>query len=202
MPLPVLAGERLCLELPLPREAQAAADYCRRNRERLAPHEPRRDPSWTEARIWQHNLARARREARADRSLGLMLRLPERPGEILGRVTLSAIQRGPFQAANLGYSLDASIEGRGLMSEALVLVLDYAFGPLALHRIQAACRPDNGRSLALLARLGFRREGFAPDYLCLDGRWCDHLLLALHAPEWASARCDVIHRIQQGAPTR
>lgn len=202
MPLPVLRSRRLWLELPLPRQAEQVVSYCLRNRERLAPHEPRRDPEWFTEAHWSRLLARARREARADRSLALMLRLPGRPGEIQGRITLSAIQRGPFQAANLGYSLDRSLEGQGLMTEALALVLDHAFGPLGLHRIQAACRPDNERSLALLARLGFRREGFAPDYLYLDGRWCDHLLLALHAPEWAANRRAVTELFQQGAPRR
>lgn len=184
--LPRLVTQRLVLELPPPHMAAAVADYCRRNRERLKPLEPSREPSYYTAGHWETALESALREAQAGSGLRLMLQPHDEPGRIIGVVALSAIQRGPFQACNLGYALDGASEGQGLMREALVALLDYTFGPLALHRVQAACQPDNRRSLALLARLSFRHEGFAPEYLHLDGRWCDHELLALHAPEWAA----------------
>ena len=184
--LPRIETPRLILELPHPGMAVAVADYCRRNRERLQPLEPSREPSYYTAGHWETALESARREAQAGNGLRLMLQPRDEPGRIIGMVALSAIQRGPFQACNLGYALDGASEGHGLMREALVALLDYTFGTLALHRVQAACQPDNRRSLALLALLSFRHEGFAPEYLHLAGRWCDHELLALHAPEWAA----------------
>jgi len=53
-----------------------------------------------------------------------------------------------------------------------------AFGTLKLHRIEAACIPANVASVRLLERTGFKREGFARQYLCIDGAWQDHLLYA------------------------
>jgi ribosomal-protein-alanine N-acetyltransferase len=88
----------------------------------------------------------------------------------------------------LGYSIDAAHEGRGLMREALEAVLADAFGRLGLHRVQANVRPENARSLALLARLGFEREGLAREYLFIDGAWRDHVMTARRAPGWPAER--------------
>jgi ribosomal-protein-alanine N-acetyltransferase len=89
----------------------------------------------------------------------------------------------------LGYALDAEHEGRGLMREALSAALADVFGPrVALHRVQANVRPENKRSLRLLDALGFVREGYARQYLFIDGAWRDHVLTALHAPDWPATR--------------
>ncbi len=89
----------------------------------------------------------------------------------------------------LGYSIDAAHEGRGLMHEALTAALADAFGPrVGLHRVQANVRPENTRSLHLLARLGFGIEGVAKEYLFIDGAWRDHVLTALRAPDWPATR--------------
>jgi [ribosomal protein S5]-alanine N-acetyltransferase len=104
---------------------------------------------------------------------------------VIGHLRLSQIARGPFHSAMLGYTIDAACEGRGLMSEALRAVIAEAFGPrLALHRIQANARIENRRSLALLERLGFVREGLARNYLYIDGAWRDHVMTALLNPAW------------------
>lgn len=102
---------------------------------------------------------------------------------VIGSINLSNLARGPFQSCNLGYALDATFQGFGLMHEALRAVVNEAFAPaINLHRIQAAVRPNNLRSLAVLQRLGFREEGLARDYLYIDGAWRDHRLFALTNP--------------------
>jgi ribosomal-protein-alanine N-acetyltransferase len=93
---------------------------------------------------------------------------------------LSAIARGPFQNTLLGYALDGDLQGQGLMQEGLSAVIAHAFSEeINLHRIQANVRPDNLRSLRVLERLGFEREGFARDYLYIHDKWHDHVMLAL-----------------------
>jgi ribosomal-protein-alanine N-acetyltransferase len=65
------------------------------------------------------------------------------------------------------------------MTGALPLVLDFAFERLGLHRVEAACLPTNIPSRALLVRAGFHQEGYAREYLCIEGKWQDHLLFAI-----------------------
>jgi ribosomal-protein-alanine N-acetyltransferase len=70
------------------------------------------------------------------------------------------------------------------MTEALALTLDFSFHRLRLHRVEAACLPTNLASRGLLQKIGFREEGYARKYLCIDGKWQDHVLFAMLREEW------------------
>jgi ribosomal-protein-alanine N-acetyltransferase len=95
-------------------------------------------------------------------------------GAIAGMANISSIIRGRFQNGSLSYAAFASTAGQGYLSEGLGLVLRYAFTELRLHRLDAAIQPDNHASLKLIQRLGFRREGYSPGMLFIDGAWRDH----------------------------
>ncbi|MFJ8647462.1 GNAT family N-acetyltransferase [Streptomyces sp. NPDC093546] len=105
----------------------------------------------------------------------------EAGGAIAGFININNIVRGGFLSGALGYGVFAHAAGRGLMSEALGLVLRYAFGPLGLHRLEANIQPLNAASLALVRRAGFRLEGFSPAFLFVDGEWRDHERWAITA---------------------
>lgn len=96
----------------------------------------------------------------------------------LGGITLSNVRRGVAQMATLGYWIGAPFARQGYMTRALRLTLPFAFEHLQLHRVEAACLPDNHASITLLMRNGFAREGLARRYLKINGRWQDHLLFA------------------------
>ncbi|MDO9410498.1 GNAT family N-acetyltransferase [Patulibacter sp.] len=102
---------------------------------------------------------------------------------LVGRVTLSQIFRGDFQNAYVGYEAFAGHERRGHLTEGVGLALDHAFGALGLHRVEANVQPGNVPSLALVRRLGFRREGLSRNYLRVDGLWRDHERWAILADE-------------------
>jgi ribosomal-protein-alanine N-acetyltransferase len=104
---------------------------------------------------------------------------------IIGVCNLSQIFRGNLQQAFLGYWVGAAFSGRGYMTDALRLVLRYAFEDLKLHRIEANIQPENGDSKRLVARVGFRLEGFSPRYLKVVGRWRDHERWAICRDDWA-----------------
>ena len=104
--------------------------------------------------------------------------------ELVGVINLNEIVRGLFQSAYLGYYAFEPFAGEGYMTEGLTLVLDQAFGPLGLNRLEANVQPRNKRSARLISRLGFRLEGFSPRYLKIGGRWCDHERWAVLADEW------------------
>ncbi len=97
---------------------------------------------------------------------------------------LSQIFLGDFRSAYLGYFGFAPYEGNGYMTEGVALVLRTAFRDVGLHRVEANVRPENERSIALLGRLGFRREGYSPRYLKIGGRWRDHVRYAILAEEF------------------
>ncbi len=106
---------------------------------------------------------------------------------LVGVVNANEIVRGAFHSCFLGYYGFAEGVGGGRMTRALALVLDELFGPVGLHRAEANIQPGNVRSRRLVERLGFRKEGFSPDYLFIDGAWRDHDRWAILAPEWAGA---------------
>ena len=98
-----------------------------------------------------------------------------RDGEALaGLVTIDSIIRGRFQSASLSYAAFTPAAGRGYMSEGLALVVRHAFTELRLHRLEASIQPANHASLRLVRRQGFRREGYSPGMLFVDGAWWDH----------------------------
>jgi ribosomal-protein-alanine N-acetyltransferase len=177
----LLRTERLCLALPPVGLADEMAAYLARNQDHFAASAPRAalEGAHTRERCLPEIKA-AHREFASDRALRLVMFEGDQPtGSIVGDCAFTAITRGAFQACYLGYRLDRQAVGRGLMHEALSAAIGYVFGELRLHRIMANYRPSNERSGLLLRRLGFKVEGFAQDYLFLDGAWRDHILTSL-----------------------
>lgn len=159
--------------------------YDRRNAAHLRSWEPRRDPALAYDLAWRRAaLAQQRADARADRGYSFLAFLGsgEGGGGIVASVNLSNVVRGAFQACHLGYSVDAAHEGRGIAFEAVGAVVRFAFDELGLHRVMANYQPTNERSARLLRRLGFAVEGYARDYLSIDGAWRDHVLTARFDP--------------------
>jgi ribosomal-protein-alanine N-acetyltransferase len=105
-------------------------------------------------------------------------------GAIVGGMALSQIFRKAFQNAYLGYYLAEKYTGKGYMTEAVELVLRFAFKELKLHRVEANVQPENAASIAVLQRCGFTREGFSPKYLKIGGRWRDHERFAIIVEDW------------------
>ena len=105
-----------------------------------------------------------------------------------GEITLSSIQRGPFQSAVIGYWINQEVAGQGLMPESVVAVLDFAFGSLGLHRVEINIVPSNRPSRRVVEKLGLREEGIAVKMLEIDGTWEDHMRFAIVAEEWMDRR--------------
>lgn len=112
---------------------------------------------------------------------------------LVGVININDVILGGFRSGSLGYYASAPYSGRGYMTEGLALVLDQAFTVLNLHRIEANIQPQNDASLALVRKLGFRKEGFSPAFLKINGEWRDHERWAMLADEWLAAHRGEIH---------
>jgi ribosomal-protein-alanine N-acetyltransferase len=170
---PSRAGTGTRVRLLQPDDAADLARVLSENRAFLAPWEPEREPGYAtaehQARVVGHALA----EHEAGRCVPFVVL---HDGELVGRVTVADVVRGPFQSAHLGYFVTQAVNGRGVATDAVGQVVARAFGPLGLHRLQAATLLTNAASQTVLRRNGFERIGVAPDYLRIAGRWQDHVL--------------------------
>jgi ribosomal-protein-alanine N-acetyltransferase len=127
-----------------------------------------------------------------DSFVALVIRLRE-DGRIAGVFQISQIFRKAFQSGYLGYSGVAGLDGQGYMTEGMGLVLDYTFGELGLHRIEANIQPGNTASIALVRRCGFVKEGFSEKYLKIGGEWRDHERWAIRSEIWHELRDAAAH---------
>ncbi len=109
-------------------------------------------------------------------------------GYLCGEINLSSIQRGPFQNAYVGYWIDQDRAGQGLMPEAVVVLIRFAFEELHLHRLQISIIPRNVASRRVVDKLGLRDEGIAERYLEINGVWEDHVRYAITTEEWDERR--------------
>ncbi len=182
--LPVLTTARVTLRLPEVEDADAIARYFDENRDHLASTRPRMSAEFFTPEFWRSQAGACRSEFRTDRSLRLFMWENAEPGRVVASANFTQFVRGAAQYCVVGYGIAADREGRGLMREGLEEAIRYVFDELNMHRIMANYFPWNRRSGALLRRLGFTVEGYAHDYLYLDGAWQDHILTALVNPRW------------------
>jgi ribosomal-protein-alanine N-acetyltransferase len=130
-----------------------------------------------------------RKEARAGRQLPFVV---EYDGRFVGQLTVSNIVRGSAQFASLGYWIDEAYAGRGIIPRAVAMAIDHCFGPVGLHRVEVAIRPENTSSLRVVEKLGIREVGFAPRFLHIDGDWRDHRIFAITREE---VPLGLVHRL-------
>lgn len=161
-------------------DPKKVAHFLALNRARFQPVSPTRSDGYFTAAHWRAACKRSRAEWRAGAAFRFCI--VYKNDEIIGKIDLDQIRRGPFGSGDIGYLLDRRYEGQSIMRRALQDVLKMAFGEFDLHRVQAAIMPHNTRSAGLVSRLGFRRIGLAERYLKLDGDWRDHDLFEIVAP--------------------
>lgn len=179
----VLNAPRVYLRPPLRRDWREWCLLRARSRDFLQ----RWEPTWAEDAVsraaFQHRLEHYRRLAR--QGSGLALHVFRREDDaLLGGLTLNNVRHGIVQSCNVGYWIGEEYARQGYMTEALGATAAYVFERLRLHRLEAACLPENDPSRGLLRKLGFREEGRARAYLKINGAWRDHLLFALVAEDW------------------
>jgi len=154
------------------------AEFLRLVRESRSLHHP-----WVAPPVGVAGFQRLLRRAQAKTVISLLV-CEKRTRTILGVFNLSQILRGDFRSAYLGYYGHAAFAAQGFMKEGLELVVRYAFAKVGLHRIEANIQAGNQRSIALVEKCGFAKEGFSPRYLKVAGRWHDHERWAITLEAW------------------
>lgn len=162
-------------------DAPALATVLARSREFLAPWEPVRPQRY----FTVEGQADAISDSLSRHADGTMLPhvILDDDGEVVGRINLNNIVRGPFQSASVGYWLAEDAGGRGFATAAVAELVRVAFTEQGLHRLEAGTIPENFRSQSVLRRNGFVQFGYAPRYLNIAGVWADHLLFHKLADE-------------------
>jgi [ribosomal protein S5]-alanine N-acetyltransferase len=178
-----MVGERIVLRSPERGDWQQWAGLRGESRAFLAPWEPTWSADALTRAGFRRRLAQYAFDWRSDQGYSMLL-FRRDDGTLVGGISLSGVRRGVAETGSLGYWVGERHARQGYMSEGLRLMLDFCFRRLRLHRIEAACLPHNVPSRRLLLKTGFREEGYARDYLCIDGRWQDHVLFAILADEW------------------
>jgi ribosomal-protein-alanine N-acetyltransferase len=175
--LPAIVGDSVVLRVPQMSDYAEWAALREASRDFLTPWEPTWPPDDLTRASYRRRIRRYAEDQRSDLAYPFFV-FRKSDNALLGGLTLANIRRGCAQAGNLGYWMGAAHSRQGYMTAAVKLVIPFAFETLRLHRVEAACIPGNVASVRLLEKTGFRREGFAREYLCIDGAWQDHLLYA------------------------
>ena len=183
---PRVVGSAVYLRPLGPSDARALLELRVRNRSFFAPYEPTPGERHVTLEGQLDEIERCLEDARRDRryAFGIVSREDDR---IVGRIAMSNVARGAWQNATLGYYVDGRRNGRGIGTEAVGLVIRFAFAHVGLHRLQAGVLPQNIASARVLEKNGFRREGVSLRYLRIADEWRDHVMYALTSEEWDPA---------------
>jgi len=187
-----LAGQRIILRTLRESDFEPWHEVRVRCRDWLVPWEPRPAgaPPPTEDRAsFAARCALRERERQIGSGYGFGIFVG---GRFVGELTLSSIQRGPFQSASIGYWVDQAWAGQGLVPEAVVVTLRFAFEMLGLHRVEISIIPRNTASRRVVEKLDLRLEGVSERFLEIDGEWEDHVRYAMTAEEWQQRRLPLL----------
>lgn len=174
---PTLTGEGVFLRAPQMTDHSEWAALREQSREFLAPWEPVWPSDDLTRAAFRRRVKRYMEDQRNDLSHAFLVFRSD-TSALVGGLTLANIRRGVAQAGSMGYWVGLPYARRGYMTAAVRAVVAHSFSTLRLHRLEAACIPTNAASIRLLEKAGFAREGYAREYLCINGVWQDHLLYA------------------------
>jgi ribosomal-protein-alanine N-acetyltransferase len=174
----VIRTDRVLLRFPTMSDFGQWSALRAESRSFLAPWEPVWPADDLTRVAFRRRIRRYQRDIRNGTGYPFFVFTPD-GDTLVGGLTLTHVQRGVTQSCSLGYWMGAAYAGKGFMSAAVKSAVVFAFDTLHLNRVEAACLPNNSASIRLLEKVGFTREGYARRFLCIDGKWQDHLLYGM-----------------------
>lgn len=139
-------------------------------------------------------IRRLRKEAREGRSLPWVVSYQ---GRLVGQISVGGIAWGSLRAGYIGYWIDREVAGRGIVTKAVAMAMDYCFDVLHMHRIEINIRPENSASLRVVEKLGLQREGERAAYLHINGQWRDHVTFAANAGDFPDGMLSALRGVEQ-----
>ena len=177
-PLPSIDGDGVVLRPPQMTDFAEWAALRETSRDFLTPWEPTWPADDLTRGAFRRRIKRYAEDLRTDQGYAFLI-VRSSDDALVGGLTLANIRRGVAQAGSLGYWMGEPYARHGYMTAAVRAVIPFAFGTLRLHRLEAACIPTNAGSIAAAGETPASvREGYAREYLCINGIWQDHLLYA------------------------
>jgi len=176
-PLPPIEADGIMLRTPQMTDFAAWSALREASRDFLTPWEPTWPADDLSRTAFRQRMRRYAEDQRTDQAYPFFIFRKE-DNALIGGLVLASIRRGVAQAGSLGYWIGLPYARCGYMTSALRALVPASFEVLRLHRLEAACIPTNVASTRLLEKVGFQREGYAREYLCINGTWQDHLLYA------------------------
>jgi [ribosomal protein S5]-alanine N-acetyltransferase len=187
-----LVGRRIVLRTLRESDYESWHEIRVRCRDWLVPWEPRpagAPPAAEDRASFAARCALRERERQIGSGYGFGIFVGDR---FVGELTLSSIQRGPFQSASVGYWIDQVWAGQNIVPEAVVVTLRFAFDVLGLHRVEVSIIPRNTASRRVAEKLDLRLEGISERFLEIDGHWEDHVRYAMTTEEWQLRRDELV----------
>ena len=175
--MPAITGPGVSLRVPQSGDFAEWAALREVSRAFLTPWEPTWPMDDLTRGAFRRRVKRYAEDLRSDLAYAFLI-FRNDDNAMVGGLTLANIRRGVAQAGSIGYWIGAPFANQGYMTGAMRALVPFCFGTLRLHRLEAACIPGNTASIRLLEKTGFSQEGYARSYLCINGKWQDHLLFA------------------------
>ena len=173
-----IEGKKIFIRFLDELDAEALCDLNIRNRDFFKEYSILREDNYYTIEWQRESLSKCLKQRENDEkySFGIYIKDTE---QLIGDISLFKIERGPAECCMVGYALDKQFNGNGYMTEAIRLVVQFAFNELSLHRIEAGAMPNNIGSITVLEKAGFCKEGIARKNVKINGKWKDHQMLAI-----------------------
>ena len=170
--------ERLIIQTSDPSLSEKLLNYYSENREFFEKHEP----AWPEqyyTREYQRRILEMEVQNMEKRaSAYYYYALKEEPERIIGSISFVRIRKEPYASTIFGYNLHEACQGHGYCTEACRAAIEDVLRFAHIHRIESRVLTDNQKSMNILERLGFVREGTEYAGILINGEFRDHFRYA------------------------
>lgn len=159
--------------------SEEVLDYYVRNKDFIMRWEPRKASGFYTLNYQKEQLDNDMQRINEGNMLRLWISKKNEQHRVIGSISFSSIEKGPFLSCYLGYKLDKDEINQGFMTEAVKRATGIIFKEHKLHRIEANIMPENKASIKVVEKLDFHYEGTALKYLKINGKWEDHIHMVL-----------------------